>query len=656
MCSGRMTGDEQAVAASAVQTLSDGGASGSNRRHRLAGLLMMLLVWPATSRSEVPRELVSELSPIVEEALHSEDAVARAWAVRALALQGGRSVRRSILNLQDDTELDVRLSVGLALVAMGRDDGLDVLASAILSADAASRVRIFERHVRHLAAESQGPLLVRLIANANDEAALQQLLETSLPVAQPGALAALARAESDWPERLPERLVNVLSRSAGMHHLGETAEWLSRSSRPDARRQAVRAAETGGDAADQAVLQRLLSDTDASVSNAAAFALAPHGVAAAQQRLISMARGSEDADERLRALAAVRDSQRPLLALQELQDILIHASDDRLRQRAGEAIGALGAESAVQLLTEMLNRDVYEDRLAAIGGLGFTRRESVVPMLAEVLLGGGGVPLRLRAAEALGHLAHPSVVPPLVEALDRERSAEVTVAVIAALAASATEQAVWPLTYRLNDSNVEVVLAALRGLETLGDHQARGPVETLATTHRDVTVRWRATLVLLTLDPEAGPIRLGQALDRPPEGFIIDIDALAAGLRQETYRRLCSHASAPIRLQALTRLLGQPDGGRSELRQLTSASTPMDVRQSAIGRLTALREAVDLPLFLDLVESSSRALREQALEAIVEMANPETEGLLRTTLEASDLRRRVMAVYGLWHLAAEARE
>ena len=88
-------------------------------------------------------------------------------------------------------------------------------------------------------------------------------------------------------------------------------------------------------------------------------------------------------------------------------------------------------------------------------------------------------------------------------------------------------------------------------------------------------------------------------------------------------------------------------------RELVAPTTQSDMRQFAVALLTANRDPADLEIFTGLMDSSHQVMRSQSIEAVAELAMPETEESLRALLDSTDLERRTMAAYGLWKIGSQ---
>lgn len=607
-----------------------------------------LLIFVPQVQAQVPTELVDELRPVVDEALASDNAEARAWALRSLALLGGRDVRTTLTDHQDNADLMVRVFAGLGLVQQDRNEGREILATELASSGPSSRQRILNRWIRHLSADDQHDILEEVIESTTDSDVLTDVIWYVVRYGQGEVFELLLELTDDSHTNEREVILEALAATNRTEAMDLASE-LAGSREVADRLFAASIADSVGTEDGRRLLESLLEDDDSTVSMAAAISLAPRGVTQAYDVLLAFAQTAEPT-ERIAALEAIRNGNPTMVIYDTLISMLEQATDVSEQRLLWETLAATGSDQAFDTLSTMATGDIFDDRIMGVAGLGYSGREAAVTILGDVLLGGSGPDLRSLAAEALGNLGLQAAAEPLLEALDRERGGEVKVAVVAALAHTPSDDVMWPLAFLLTSDDADVVTAALDSLGALGATTVASQVENTALTYRDENVRWHATLVLFALDPEVGQIRLMQALDRPPEGFMSDIDGLPEGPRLEAYSRLLGHSDPDIRLMAATRVRNLPGEGLDMFRELVDPTTQSDMRQYAVALLTANRDPIDLEIFTGLMDSSHQVMRSQSIEAVAELAMPETEELLRGLLDSTDLERRAMAVYGLWNI------
>ena len=186
-----------------------------------------------------------------------------------------------------------------------------------------------------------------------------------------------------------------------------------------------------------------------------------------------------------------------------------------------------------------------------------------------------------------------------------------------------------------------------------GDSSIASQVENTANSYRDPEIRWLATVVLTTLDPELGRIRLLQALDRPPEGFYDDMAGFPESLLQEVDETLLTHSDTEVREAALLRVMRRPDGGLSVLRSMVEDATTADVRRQAIATVVANGLPEDADIFRSLTEDSDRSIRMQGYTAMAELGDPGNEEYFRAYLDLPDPALRMLASYALLRMHFE---
>jgi HEAT repeat protein len=235
----------------------------------------------------------------------------------------------------------------------------------------------------------------------------------------------------------------------------------------------------------------------------------------------------------------------------------------------------------------------------------------------------------------------------LITALRAERVEEVKIAIVTALgeAGSAAAAMANAPTYALQ--NTALSLAALDAIEELGSSSVAPQVESAVVGARSPEVRWRATVVLTRLDPDLGRIRLIQALDRPPEGFLEQLVGLPDSILDAVDNRLLMHADTRIRESALFRVMRRPDRGYAVLQPLVDDAGSPDVRRQAISVVTAAGLAEDAETFVGLTSDTDRSIRLQGFAALAQLGEPEREEFFRGYLNHADVALRLIATYGI---------
>ena len=127
-----------------------------------------------------------------------------------------------------------------------------------------------------------------------------------------------------------------------------------------------------------------------------------------------------------------------------------------------------------------LSRSAYELRRLAVFGLGYTESKTASAYLTTDILGSDDPRLRAAAVRALGVLGKPGVVQEALAAL-QDPDGEVRSNAAVVLGRHGGQDVVPALIGALDDANTEVRLQAANSLGYLGAHEAREPLNRLAT-------------------------------------------------------------------------------------------------------------------------------------------------------------------------------
>jgi len=170
--------------------------------------------------------------------------------------------------------------------------------------------------------------------------------------------------------------------------------------------------------ADLARLRELSNDPDRDVRALALRTLA--GLSAADPEALALER-LQDPDAFVRA-AAVRllGERRAVAQLERVADRLRRDPDPVTRQRAAEALAAIGGGPAIEGLVRGLDDPLATVRAACVGALRVLRSAEAAAALARVLREDGSWEVRAEAAAALGSTGDPAVAADLESALADE--------------------------------------------------------------------------------------------------------------------------------------------------------------------------------------------------------------------------------------------
>lgn len=604
----------------------------------------------AQAHAEISEELLAELQPVVETGLASDDVAVQSWAVRAAALIGDDAFEDAIVGALENLNPPVRIAAAEALIRMGEheDDAEAVLVTEIVDGEAATRGLLLNNTLIHLGEDVRESVIEEALERSADAALTQELVRhiaqrgegdlydlllgvTDIDDAEARAVYVDAIIASERPEgvRIAEALLDERDAAKRL----EGAEIAFAINNVEAR----------------ALLEPLLDSDDAALAQRVGFHLARYGNAPALSRAAELARNPEMPEElRMDAMALLRDNGPQLVTWEEIQAMIAEEGrSPAFITRAYELAGATGNPEALTAIRGLLDGLFADERLLGIAGYGYSGQTDAVGTFSEILAGSGDLMLRLRAAEALGNLGGDLAAEALVEALRGERVEEVKVAIVTALGQTGAQAAPQAIANTFALQSEPVALAALVALRELGDASVASQVESAAVAFRSPAVRWNATVTLTHLDPELGRIRLLQALDRPPEGFMADLEGLAPDVLAEVDARLLQHADRQVREVALFRIMASPDRGYSVLRPLaTSASSP-DVRRQAIAVVTANGSADDAETFEALTADTDRSIRLQGFAALAALGDPDREEFFRGYLNHADVALRLIATYAI---------
>ncbi len=164
-----------------------------------------------------------------------------------------------------------------------------------------------------------------------------------------------------------------------------------------------------------------------------------------------------------------------LLGAESAVNILLKAlRDDEkdVRYAAAKSLGQINAQSAVPILLERLSSTTSEERQSVVEALGFMREKKAVPELIKILNQVGTEEKEIRAVgSALGEIGADLSVPALLEALKDPRHV-VREAAVSALGRVGSARAVHSLAEALNDPEMTVREKAAGALGEIGGEDA----------------------------------------------------------------------------------------------------------------------------------------------------------------------------------------
>jgi HEAT repeat protein len=599
--------------------------------------------------AEVPAELASELVPVIELGLASEDVAVRAWALRALAPLGDEDRLEAVPAELENVNVPVRIAAAMTLLAADEetDEALEALVREVATGDAATR-RLVLRNVLPTMSEDDAVTVVEdALAAATDLAVVREIVAFVARYGQGEVYALLARAPRLDAERRAIYVEEVMR--AGRPEGAAVSAALFASRDTAVQDQGAQIAFALDTAETREQLEASLRSSNAALAQRAGFHLARFGNADALGMVADLVRNTAiDEATRLDAMALLTRRAPQLFSYTELQGLAGEAGRSTAFVTAvHELMGATRDPAAIAYLDGRFNALFADERLDGISGLGWSGQSSYVEPLTELVRGNAEVSLRLRAIAALGHMGGDLAAQALIAALPMERDEAIRVAIIDALGESGSTLAAQPIANEFARGTAPTALAALRALRGLADSSIALQIENVATTFRDPAVRWQAVVALVHIDPNAGRIRLLQSLDRAPDGFLAGLEGLPDSLLAEVDETLLRHSDAATRELALFRVLARPDGGYAVLRPFMEGQVAPEIRREAIAVVTAAGRTEDAEAFVALTRDTDRTVRLQGLAAVAELGDAAQEEFLRGYLNHADVALRMVAAYGI---------
>jgi HEAT repeat protein len=424
--------------------------------------------------------------------LRSDDPQKRSSAATSLVATDDEAALKALLEaLQTDQPETVRISVITAFGVQADDRACAPIIAAL--ADPSEGVR---QAARSALQQIHTPQSVRLLEQAADDlkrplAIRVQAVNLLGDLRATEAIQALITLLSD-----PDEAVRTVSRAAlesiTLRHFSTAREWLdwwrqsSTLTREEMLQQLV-ALQNEHNQNQSRVLEKLylkILDDPKNQNDAAAFieALTQCDLVSVKKRAIkglTPLRGAPVRTALINALAetdaSVRQAAADALAAQAdaaAAPALLKAmndADDSVRAAAAHALGVLKAKEAVPALTAMLSDPAVEVAVAAANALAGLADPAALDALINVVTASATpAPLYDAAANALAKIQDPRAVPILVKLLESPKDS-VRWASADALGGLRVADAVKPLaTVALKDQNPQIREAALAALSKIG--------------------------------------------------------------------------------------------------------------------------------------------------------------------------------------------
>lgn len=626
-----------------------------NASSLLARITMALTLGAASSAAaEITPELAERLRPIIEEGLASTDANVQSIAVRAAPALMDDALIDAVGAQLTNTDVSVRIAAATALLLAGEmeSDARAALVQEFSSGDGSVRATLLDRSLPTLPLEEQAAVLDAALDAITAPDAFRQVVTNIAQRGAPPVYALLLRAATISPE-LRTIIVEEVARAERPEGIAVVQALVGNRS-SDTHADGATLAMALNTAEARAAIEGLLGSEDAALAQRVGFFLADYGSAAALERVRDLALNPEmPEDLRMSALAVVRDRAATTASFEQVLALTTETGRSlEFTLAAFTWLGALNSPEARDHLNTLNNGLFADDRLRAITGLGYLQDGAPVADFTAILSGSGEQALRAAAARALGHVGTSECVQVLTQQLFMERDEIIKMAIIQAIADAGDASAATQLTYEFAAQNASVTLAVLDALGKLGNTSVARTIEGLVTSAREPEVRWKATVVLTMLDPDAGRIRLLQAIERPPENFRADLEGFSQELLNEIDETLLLNSTQAVREEALYRVLTRADGGYSVFRPLLDGGLSPEVRNTALSVVIARRNPEDAELFVRLTEDPDRAVRMQATTALAELGLESQATMFLDRLDHADFTLRLMAAYAVVNIYA----
>lgn len=247
------------------------------------------------------------------------------------------------------------------------------------------------------------------------------------------------------------------------------------------RAQAAAVLGAAGNKAAAGVLEQLLQDGDKYVRIAAARALWELGSPAGLKPLYEI----------IGTVPQVKKSEIPALA--ELKLI----SQNKIREKALEALAAMRGEKAAELLFKMKNDDFGPIRDAAARELARLGHREEFSQFAEALASEDEA-LRYESASALARICSGGATPRLAALLEGEKSVRVRIAALDALSCDPGKKAAAAQLLKLaDDANPAIRFKAVAALAGLKDEQVKTKLAAISAETTDIRLKLAAQKGLL---------------------------------------------------------------------------------------------------------------------------------------------------------------
>jgi HEAT repeat protein len=514
-----------------------------NRAYPLA-LALALTSVPLTAEAKLPKDLKNELQGYITELETSQNdqtkqavAMTRGWVVDR------KAASEALASAKADPKLRVRVAAAFGLMQAG-DRKADEFVTGQLKAAETQLLPTLEE-------------VVSLYPDKAEEDILDDVLDGAAPPVARDVLRYLVSQRGELWELYEETLRSGKHRKEAMQaalasrrpELLEPAKRMMKSKKADDRRDAaliaIAVSRVPGklDAA-KPLLYAAVDDSSATVVQPAAERLLELGDAKGAKPLVERLANEEPAAQAL-TLAALLEAgvKVDAKAIEPLK--ASENADVKLR-----AHQLLASEKATKKwILDNLSSVNPDDRLLALQAAGYTDSDAAAKYLAGSLFE-GRADIRRISAEGLARLGKPVALDRLKTALEKEPDLDTRLAVIEAIGAIGTRDAVQVLRFKSKDRNEKIKLAVVDALVATGRKDAVKALDFM-TRERNAEIQWAAFMGMVKLDYDEAKKKFDKMFRNPGDGFIEQIDALTPPVRKRVYEYLLTENKGAPRDAAL---------------------------------------------------------------------------------------------------------
>ncbi len=610
-------------------------------------VVALVCVWAGPAEAKISKELKEELQPGIEAALENDDPLVKANAILAAGELNDRKLNKKLLPFLGSTNIQVRKAAIVALSSRKDKKGIESLKTEILKAGGGGAFVMGELTSK-LPEAVQVAIFKEWIAGRKTDAKLRDLALQHVARFGNGKVyqllegAAKGRKAADRAPYLKALMANPRK---------EAKPWaeklLGNKRDADARLEGLRLAMAIGGAEVDPIIRKALGDSDTRISGVALDYLAEAGDPSAGQFLIKQLAGAKDQLGVANRLLELKVKVPYGVAKSALDAAGKEPSP--LTETLHAILGATQDPKALEALLALEGSTIIDERKLGIIGLAQTKSPKAAKVL-ERTANDGHRDIRMLSLKGLGTLGMASSVNVLYKAFNNARTdKEVRYAVVASMGQIKDSAAAQKLSFWIRDNDPKIKELAVEGLANIGDKQSITLLDTVITNERNADLKFKAFMIILAANKDAGMRHLTTVLQRPPQDYIDRFSELPSAARDEIFLTLLKHSKTQIRTDAMDGLMLMGQKGLGLVRKAASDSYPKDVRDAAIAELARHSDDADTNLFKRLAQAGSEDEKLMAMDWLIRKANSDLSGFFRTMMNGAkkDPALRMLAIYAL---------